>query len=625
METLPPNQYVDVAIIGAASSAYQRLTPGWYGLVAARTYLRVRPNVNLLIIDSDSTVGGVWSEKRLYPNLVAQVNLGLFNYIDTPMSPEGMNDKRQVTGRMIHNYLQKYAEEHDLLGRIRFNTHVEKVERGPRGWRLRFQNSADILDAGKIMVGPGVTSIPSMPEYSAENVQVPIIHSRDLGESFNDLQKNDYEHVMVVGAAKSAYDAVYLLLTMGKRVTWVIRPGGSGPLAILPSELLGFWTSIGVASTRLMTGLSPSILNTKGLMYSMFQKNPIGRWLTGKFWDTVAYLSDLHAGYDKGDHVAGLRPEVDGKSIFWANSGLGVVTLPDFWSTIHQGNVTIVRDELQALSNRTMSFKSGRSVESDFIVMCTGWGDHFAMFDDETKSSIGLPANTKKRWGDRDWKSIDREADKAVDQKLPFLARGPVVLNEQTTKPPTKYWRLYRRVVPISHAKSGDRSLAILGQIHTVQTPLVASVQTFWAILYLEGELDLPGEDEMAKEIAEWNAWTRKRYISQGQKFPYSLYDFLPVSSLSTLLKILLLMRNFKYVETLCKDLGLNSRRKSNLLSEYFSPYKPEDFNGIIDEYYAQKQLGSHGEKLAAGPHYPSLFAILLAGLGTLLVLANWT
>lgn len=317
----PPVRYLGFCQV---PDAYRYLALGWYGLVAARTYLRVRPNVNLMIIDSDSTVGGVWSEKRLYPNLVAQVNLGLFNYIDTPMSPEGMNNKRQVTGRMIHNYLQKYAEEHDLLRHIRFNTHVEKVERGPRGWRLHFKDSTDILDAGKLMVGTGVTSIPSMPEYLAEDVQVPIIHSRDLGESFNDLKSSKYKHVMVIGAAKSAYDAVYLLLTMGKKVTWVIRPGGSGPLAILPSELLGFWTSIGVASTRLMTGLSPSILNTKGLAYSIFQSNMIGRWLTGKFWDTVAYLSDRHAGYDKGDHVAGLRPEIDGKRLDFLLSHLNV-------------------------------------------------------------------------------------------------------------------------------------------------------------------------------------------------------------------------------------------------------------------------------------------------------------
>lgn len=269
--------------------------------------------MNLLIIDTDSTVGGVWSEKRLYPNLVAQVNLGLFNYIDTPMPAEGVNSKRQVTGRMIHDYLQKYAEDHDLIRRIRFNTHVNKVERGRRGWRLHFKDCEDILDTEKLMVATGVTSIPNMPEYVAEDVQVPVVHSRDLGESFSDLQQGKYQHVMVVGAAKSAYDAVYLLLSMGKKVTWVIRPGGAGPLAILPSELLGFWTSIGVASTRLMTGLSPSILNTQGLVYSVFQKNPIGRWLTGTFWDVVAYLSDLHAGYDKNDHVAGLRPEIDGK------------------------------------------------------------------------------------------------------------------------------------------------------------------------------------------------------------------------------------------------------------------------------------------------------------------------
>ncbi|KAH8596286.1 putative dimethylaniline monooxygenase [Bisporella sp. PMI_857] len=597
----PTIQEADVAIIGA----------GWYGLVAARTYLRLRPNVNILIIDTDSTVGGVWSEKRLYPNLVAQVNLGLFNYIDTPMPAEGVTNKRQVTGRMIHNYLQRYAEEHDLLRRIRFNTHVNKVERGPRGWRLHYKDSADILDTEKLMVATGVTSIPNMPEYMAKDVQVPVVHSRDLGESYNDLQQSKYQHVMVVGAAKSAYDAVYLLLTMGKKVTWVIRPEGGGPLAILPSELLGYFTSIGVASTRLMTGLSPSIFNTEGLVYSLFQANPIGRWLAGAFWDVVAYLSDLHAGYDKGGHVAGLRPEIDGKSIFWANSGLGVVTLPDFWSTIHKGDVTIIRDDLGTLNNDTMTFKSGKSVKSDFIVMCTGWGDHFAMFDNDHKTEIGLPVkaqNFDKYPADRDWKGIDREAEASVDRKLPFLAKGPVLANahSQLLKSPPRNWRLYRRVVPLALAKKNDRSLAILGQIHTVQTPLVASVQTFWAILYLLGEQDLPHENIMVKEIAEWNAWTRKRYISQGRKFPYSLYDFLP------------------YVETLCKDLGVNSRRKSNFISEYFSSYKPEDFNDIIDEYYAQKMIGPKGKGKATGSQYSRLLALILAGVGTLIALARW-
>ena len=158
------------------------------------------------------------------------------------------------------------------------------------------------------------------------------------------------------------------------------------------------------------------------------------------------------------------------------------------------------------------------------------------MFDDEDKTEIGLPVKAKRSFEkdpappDRDWRTIDHEADKSVDRKLPFLAKGPVLEHVLPIKFPQRRWRLYRRVVPLALAEKGDRSLAILGQIHTVQTPLVACVQSFWAILYLLGELELPHGDAMVQEIAEWNAWTRKRYVSQGRKFPYSLYDFLPVS-----------------------------------------------------------------------------------------------
>ncbi len=84
---------IEVAIIGAGESIVQvepsdgdfLLTAcvGWYGLVAARTYLRLRPSTKLIIIDSDNTVGGVWSKDRLYPNLVAQVRHGVSS-ISTP-------------------------------------------------------------------------------------------------------------------------------------------------------------------------------------------------------------------------------------------------------------------------------------------------------------------------------------------------------------------------------------------------------------------------------------------------------------------------------------------------------------------------------------------------------------
>lgn len=52
--------------------------------------------------------------------------------------------------------------------------------------------------------------------------------------------------------------------------------------------------------------------------------------------------------------------------------------------------------------------------------------------------------------------------------------------------------------------------------------------------------------------------------------------------------------KHWQYVDILCKDLGINSRRKSNLIAEIFSPYKPEDFSGFVDEYFANNAKGAN-------------------------------
>ncbi|OHE98118.1 cofactor FMO1 FAD enzyme, partial [Colletotrichum orchidophilum] len=535
-------QKVDVVIIVA----------GWYGLIAARTYLRLRPNIELLIIDSDSTVGGVWSKDRLYPNLVAQVKLGLFDYSDTLMPPYGGNENYpRVTGDMIHGYLQSYAEEHDLLRRIRFNTFVTNAVQNTGGWRLELEILDHVILAEKLMVATGVTSIPPMPEFPQS------------GESIGSIRE-----------ISSAYDAVCLLLKMGKRVTCVIRTEGAGPLAILPFKILGAVNAIAFASTRLMTFPSPSILNTEGMMPRLSQRTKLGRWCVGRFWEFLDLVSQRHAGYGAGDHVKMLMPEIERQGVFWAHAGLGVVTLPDFWPTLHSERLSVIRDELVETKDNAVLLKPAKSIKTDYIISCTGWGDHFGMFDQQHKSKIGLPHWSTEDGGIINWKSYDATADKDVNRHLPFLVSTPkLAYDERLSLDRQHKWRLYRRVVPVEMADAGDRSLAIMGQIHTVQTPLVSEVQSLWSILYLEGEIELPDAGSMAKEVSLWNAWTRKRYLGQGQKFPYSLYDFLP------------------YIDLLFKYMGLQSRRKSNWDSELLSPYRPNDFAGFVDEYLAQRKL----------------------------------
>lgn len=46
---------------------------GINGISAAKTYLQIDPNVDLLIIDSESSIGGVWCASRIYPGLTYEV------------------------------------------------------------------------------------------------------------------------------------------------------------------------------------------------------------------------------------------------------------------------------------------------------------------------------------------------------------------------------------------------------------------------------------------------------------------------------------------------------------------------------------------------------------------------
>ena len=206
------------------------------------------------------------------------------------------------------------------------------------------------------------------------------------------------------------------------------------------------------------------------------------------------------------------------------------------------------------MKDHSLLLRGGDSIRADYIVSCTGWGDHFGLFDAETKAELGLPAfgdivPEERYKKDVAWEGHDVAASKTINDKLPFLTEGPELRNPKTNDSSSqRRWRLYKRSIPLKLAIKNDRSLVILGQIHTIQTPLVSEVQSFYNILYLLGKVNLPSEATMTKEIAEWNAWTRKRYISQGQKYPYCIFDFLPVCFLSLLSPFLFC--SFEYLVT---------------------------------------------------------------------------
>lgn len=136
------------------------------------------------------------------------------------MSKGAATKNNLVSGEMIFQYLDTFAKDNDLTRRIRFGSWVSDVERCARGWR--FTVNGKVIETVKLIIATGVTSIRNSPSFRVEEKAIPVIHSMDIASNVPSFSNPDIEHFILIGAAKSAYDAAYLLCGMGKKVTWYV-------------------------------------------------------------------------------------------------------------------------------------------------------------------------------------------------------------------------------------------------------------------------------------------------------------------------------------------------------------------------------------------------------------------
>ncbi|KAK2691441.1 FAD-dependent monooxygenase DEP4 [Fusarium oxysporum] len=552
----------DVIVVGA----------GWYGLMAARTFLELAPETNLLILDDGKTVGGVWSKERIYPSLFAQISHPLFEYSFYPMPEEDVSPDGFVSGKTIQKYLESFAKDHNLMPRLRLNTRVEKVKRGPEsdGWVLNIKEKEPLV-CRKLIYATGANSSPIIPQWPREDFEKPVIHSLELGK-YQGYINDSAQHTVVVGRSKSSYDAVYHLLCAGKKVDWVMRDGESGPFSIYAPTFMGLWNIADHISTRFASSFSPCIMSTSGMCYNFFQRNALGRILTNVYWRTANYISVSHADYWRTPNAEKLRPRPYSDGVFWGSGGIGIATAPDFWETFHNGDVTIHSTEIDTLSHKdVVNLKNGYSIASDIVIHCTGFDKGYDAFEPSLRRELGLEYDSKEF---SRWTMLDEKAERTVDELLPYLRDAPIQYGDSKASKRTGHGpnRHYRRLVVPELAARGDRSILFPGHIHSAFTPLAVELQALWGVTWMLGWRDLPSRDEMEAEAANFNAWTRKRYLEQGKKHSYFIYDYIP------------------YIDTLMKDLGLNPFRKSNVFEEWFVRYKPSDYKTILDEYMSLRR-----------------------------------
>ncbi|KAI1854388.1 hypothetical protein JX265_012422 [Neoarthrinium moseri] len=556
-----PPEIFDVVVVGT----------GWNGLISAKTYLDFDANANLVLVDEQATIGGAWSDEKIYPGLFAQIKYGQFEYSFYPMRHEGVTKDGYISGQTINNYLKEFAAEFGLIQRTRLRTKVVQVTRRPDGgWRLNLESGKEAIECAKLIYASGAASHPVIPQWPcSERFNVPIVHSSEIRSHVDKLQK--IRRATVIGAAKSAYDTVFLLLQYGVQVNWIIRENSAGPMAIMPPTILGICNTMDAVSTELVSHLGSSIMQTKGTGYWLFNRTFIGRSIAKIFWKTIAIIAARHAGYDKSPNAQKLKPVPHGNGIFWANAGLGCASVPNFWKAFHEGDCKVHKTEIASLSaSNTVELSNGAHFDTDYIILCTGFDKSYHHFSAELQETLGLVSSTYEQVK---WAKLEAKAEKKIDQLLPAIRESPITTVEVPSRSahlekllhgPSRH---YRRLIVPDIAAKGDRSIYFPGFIDTIYTPLVAEVQALWGVAFLLGLVDLPSQGDMEAEVADWNVWTRKRYLAQGKKHAYAIYDF------------------FAYINLLLGDLGINGRRKSTALAELFLPKYPRDYKGITDEF----------------------------------------
>ena len=566
-------EILDLVVIGA----------GWSGLVAAKTYSDINPSSKVIVLDSESSVGGVWAKHRLYKGLKSNNMLGTYEYSDFPMdgSTFGVKPGEHIPGDVLHFYFEKYVAHFQLADKIRLGSKVERAEHMSGGkWRLMISKIHEgtvesvVLETTKLVVATGLTTEPFLPAFHGQDsFDAPLFHSRDFAIHENEVLQVG-KRVAVLGGTKSAWDVVYACAASGIQVNWIIRESGHGPAWMAPPYVTPLKKLLEkLVTMRCLTWFSPCIWGDAdgfGIVRYFLHRTWLGRKMVDAFWKILANDLIQLNGYDIQPEVGKLKPWV---SPFWAACTIGILNYPtNFFRYVKSGIIKIHIADIDHLSHRTIHLSTGEGIPASAFICATGW--------EATPNIQFLPRGIDKELGfswspDPIDEDLVKSADDEILRRFPRLQDQPIFepkhrpLTENAAAAAPHPIRLARFMVPLSMFK--ERSIVFLGTTLTFNTVLIAQLQALWATAYFDDKLieDIEKSDLHLKwETALQTQFGKWRYpASFGKRNPDFVFDAVP------------------YMDLLLKDLGLRSHRKSNIFVECFEPYGPSDYRGLVDEW----------------------------------------
>lgn len=238
------------------------------------------------------------------------------------------------------------------------------------------------------------------------------------------------------------------------------------------------------------------------------------------------------------------------------------------------------------MKGKTLQLANQTQVTADAVVFATGWEPVTGqIFSHELEAELGLPVLWDSLPGPvaKYWKELDASEDRNILDLYPLFANSPYKYIEQDVE--YTPFRLFRGLVPPS--MTADRNIVFLGKLGNVQQTSLAEINALWSVAYLEGLLPLDklvsDQEAMNREVAKVSAFMKRRYPGR-RNIPLALLE----------------VRD--WMDMLLRDLGVRTDRNrlawerstnrgfgwwglKGWIAEWFKPYEPVVYRGIIGEF----------------------------------------
>ncbi|KAK5720282.1 hypothetical protein LTR15_007555 [Elasticomyces elasticus] len=586
MATTSPDSPLHLMIVGA----------GIYGICAASTYLSLHPTHNIRVLEAGPNAGGVWSKARHYPLFWAQIGNRVTGFPDYEFKPpvDGEDYYDLSDARHVSQYLEDYLEGKvyggkGLKERFEFETWVRDVRKVEQVWRVEAEREGEgvvVCWARKVIVATGLSSLPNMPDLPGrEKFRGPVLHQKDVGRSqvLTTLEPDidAHESITIYGGGKSAADLAYAAAKdtsrngKHRKVNWIIRSSGSGPLSFVhPRSLFSKYRNLTeLGNTRAlacMTCANPYLPGRTWREWFLYH-TPMGEMLLEYLWSLPQADSAKLANFEGREGAlpgfGGLKSDANAR---WHTGPLGLLQRDDFWAVVAK-RVQVWRGDVVDVEEDCLVLDDGREVKSDVLLCATGWREDMTFLSSKEAARLGVPISLDEKElvakEDQHWNVLDAQAGAQVLQRWPSMKQTAKFKRNAVTTTP---YRLYRYTVPIH-----DHSIAFLGIPLVPNSYHTALVQALFAIACLDGKIDLPSPEAMEEDIAFVNAWCRTRYPAHGYKGN------------------VLEMEMLSFTDSLLGQLGLSSHRLpeearktwKGWWADAVDPVLAKDYAGTLEEY----------------------------------------